>query len=368
MECVTALPTDGSRGPERSLGLPAPADLSVLSLLNLVLRSRRLIVALVGIAAVATVALVLSTRREYSSSAAFMPQSRRAAPNFSGIAAQLGIGLGVAEAGQAPQFYVDLLESREILSAVADSLYPDPKSGAAVSLPTLLRTQKPTPLETREVTLRALRGMVDASPNVRTGVIRLTVKSPSPEVSRLLAARLLEATNSFNLRTRQSQGAAERRFTERRLNEVRDSVRAAEDRLQDFLQRNRDYRNSPPLMFEHERLTNQLNSIRAVQTTIAQAYEQAKIEEVRDTPLITVIEQPSVAMRPDTRGGLRKLLLASFFAALLGLAITAFRSGLAGAERASEYQQFNELRQATVQDLRHPVRAFKEELTRRRRA
>jgi uncharacterized protein involved in exopolysaccharide biosynthesis len=34
---------------------------------------------------------------------------------------------------------------------------------------------------------------------------------------------------------------------------------------------------------------------------LAQAYEQARIEEVRDTPVITVIEAPMLPARPDPR-------------------------------------------------------------------
>jgi uncharacterized protein involved in exopolysaccharide biosynthesis len=363
---ASIVPTTHSEGapqPGNAPSLPAqPVEISLLSLANLALRSRRLVVALVAVAATLTIVTVLLTDRTYTSTAAFMPQGRRQAPSFSGLAAQLGIGLGMAEAGQSPQFYVDLIRSREILLGVMDTTYPWGPSRTPTPLPAILKMEGDSPIEVRENTIKALRAMIEPSANLRTGVIRISLRSPDPELSQRLAARLIESTNRFNLRTRQSQGAAERRFTEGRLAEVRDSVRAAEDRLQNFLLANRDYRNSPTLVFQHERLTNELALIRAVHTTISQAYEQAKIEEVRDTPVITTIEQPAVALRPDTRGGMRKLILAMFLAAVLGVILTGLRTGLVHASTAggSEYQQFDALRQATFNDLRHPLRAIRE--------
>src|SRR3712207_7894583 len=50
-------------------------------------------------------------------------------------------------------------------------------------------------------------------------------------------------------------------------------------------QRNRDYRNSPELTFQQERLSREVSRVQQLYGRLSEAYEQAKIEEVRDTPV-----------------------------------------------------------------------------------
>ena len=56
-------------------------------------------------------------------------------------------------------------------------------------------------------------------------------------------------------------------------------------------------------------------------TAIAQSYEQAKLEEVRDLPVITTISEPEIPVVPDHRGLLRKGLFGLIGGAAVGLAI-----------------------------------------------
>jgi len=136
----------------------------------------------------------------------------------------------------------------------------------------------------------------------RTGTVRLSVTTPYAALALRVNQRLLEAAEPVQSRQRQSQAAAERRFTEQRLDEVKQELSHAEDKLQAFLQRNRDYRDSPQLSFEQDRLAREVARQQQLYTSLSQAYEQAKIEEVRDTPVFTVVERPDLPIRPDHVG------------------------------------------------------------------
>ena len=46
-----------------------------------------------------------------------------------------------------------------------------------------------------------------------------------------------------------------------------------------------------------------------IYTSLAQAYEQAKIEEVRDTPVITVLQPPEIPVLPNSRRVVVKTVL-----------------------------------------------------------
>jgi uncharacterized protein involved in exopolysaccharide biosynthesis len=142
---------------------------------------------------------------------------------------------------------------------------------------------------------------VEVSVDQKAGLVRLQVTLHDARMSRDVAHELIAEVDSFNLRSRQGQASSERRFTEQRLSQALAESRQAQDALQAFLQRNRDFRASPQLSFEYDRLADNLALRQALYTTLAQAYEQARIEEVRDTPVITVVEAPMLPARPDSR-------------------------------------------------------------------
>jgi uncharacterized protein involved in exopolysaccharide biosynthesis len=132
-------------------------------------------------------------------------------------------------------------------------------------------------------------------------MVTVGVRTKSPYVSLAIARRLLEGLNNFNLITRQSQAREERRFTELRLSEARAALRTAEDNLQRFLQTNRTFSAAAALRLQQDRLQREVDLQQQVVASLAQQYEANRIREVRDTPVITVIEPPVLAVVPDPR-------------------------------------------------------------------
>jgi uncharacterized protein involved in exopolysaccharide biosynthesis len=332
-------------------------------LVNTILRYRLTIAAMaMGFAFIVGVVMLLS-RRHYTAVATFTPQSRRLPSTLSGLASQFGLSLPGAETNQSPAFYADLLGSREVLEGVVDSQYTIPVDGKEESgtLVDLFKSDGRTPALKREAAIRRLRQATEVATSIKTGVVQLKVRMRYPELARLVAERFLELVNSFNLRSRQSQASAERQFTEQRVAEVRLELKAAEDREQEFLQRNRDFRNSPELTFTHDRLAREVAMRQQIYTGLMQAYEQAKIEEVRDTPVITVIERPETPARPDPRGTVRKTFLALLLGGMIGVFLALWREFVRQADPAgrTEVDEFLQLRADLLSDLRHPLRAVR---------
>lgn len=352
---------------------PARPEISMLAAANVVLRHRRRIMALVvGTVALVSV-LVLLWPRSYTSDSIFMPQQRRSSSSLSGIASQLGISLPISDGAQSPAFYVDLLTSREILGGAVDTKYTYPdKDGRSVTrdLVEVYHTDGDTPALRRDAAIQKLKGDIAATAVQRTGVVTLGVTLRSPVLAQQVNAQLLGRINRFNMETRQSQASAERKFTERRVQDADSALLAAEDRLQAFLSRNRDYRNSPGLLFQFDRLQQDVTMRRTVYTTLSQLFEQARLEEVRDTPVITVVEQPEVPVRPDRRGLVVKALLAVLLALGCGIAWAFADEFLNGdqATHSSDLAEFHTLRREAVNDLLRPWRPFTASERRRQRA
>jgi uncharacterized protein involved in exopolysaccharide biosynthesis len=183
-----------------------------------------------------------------------------------------------------------------------------------------VQIEERSPEATLEKTVDELNGLMAVETSPRTGVVTLRVQTPWPEVSSLIAERLIAELNQFNLATRQSRAAAERRFTENRLAESRAELEAAEATYESFLKQNRQF-NSPELRFEEDRHRRNVQMRQEVVNSLATAFEQARVDEVRDTPVLTVVDHPRPATEPNARGTIRKAALAGVFGAMLGLVI-----------------------------------------------
>lgn len=123
----------------------------------------------------------------------------------------------------------------------------------------------------------------------------------------------------------------------------------AEEDLKGFLERNRQYESSPELRFQYERLQRQVSIKQEVFTTLRRQYEEARIQEVNDTPLITVIDRAVVPEKKSSPR--RKLIVIIAFVAggAVGWALALVRELIERARRreASEFAELTS-RWATV--------------------
>lgn len=334
-------------------------EFTLYDLINITLRHRRLIFMLPLTLTVAVVAFGLTRGRMYSASASFMPQtSENALSKLGGLAGQFGVNIGGGAPGQTPAFYANLLQSREILGPVVDSAYAvrGPDGAQRRTLVELFKITSGTPGARHDEAVLTLKKYIGVTIDFETGIVRLKVLSNSPELAQQIAQHMLNEVDAFNLRRRRAQAAAERIFIEERVRQLRDDLRAAEQERASFLEQNRDYRNSPQLFVKAEQLDREVSMRQAIFTNFSQAYEQAKIDEVRNTPLITVVERPEYPTSPERRRlamkGLVSLVSGGLFAVLLALVIEFFqRAKVQDPEGAA---RFAELRREVSSGLRRP--------------
>ena len=282
---------------------------TVPAAIALVLSRRRVLVGLPLLLAAITGTVTLMLPRHWSASGAFTPQAGTSRlGRLSGLAAELGVAVPIQDAGLQPGFYVDLLGSDALLRRVV--LAPlQVTRGDEVEMVSLADANGDDGVVGVENAVKTLRKWLSIRTNVKSGIVSLTVRTRDPGLSAAVAQQLLVEVDRFNRENRQGLAGAERRFIQERLLEARDSLLAADMRLLAFLEANRDIRNSPELGFERNRLERVSAERQQVVTALAQAYEEARIAEVRDTPLITVVQQPTIPAIPDPRFLLVKTLL-----------------------------------------------------------
>lgn len=341
-------------------------EVSLFALATILLRNRWRIFRWMLAGGLLAVLLVLFSPPKYVASASFIPQgtdiSRSGLANLAG---QFGLSLPTGNQTLSPDFYARLLTSRTLLRGVARDTLSVPEIGRrGVPFDSLFGIDEGSPAQRDERAVRQLLKMVSVSVGKSTGIVELSVATKWPSASLGIATALLNGLDEFNQRTRQSQAAAERRFVESRLAVARSDLRAAEDRLQNFLQTNREFGRSPELIFERDRLQRDVSLQQQVFTSLTQSLEEVRIREVRDTPVITVVEPPSVQGFPQSQKRILHILFGLFLGAFVG-ALLSFASEAVHRRKKEgdvEVEEFTDTLGEVKGRMMGPVRTLRERI------
>lgn len=315
-----------------------PADeISLLALGTLILRWRRVIVGLAGTGLLLGVIFGLTKPKLYVASATFLPQGAES-PN-SGLAAaasQFGIRVPTGGSTWGPAIYVQLLRSRTLLEPIAlDTLVVAEDAGRRAAVMELLEIADGPAARRLDLAVRRLSAMVTAEEARPINAVNVGVSSRWPSVSLAISERLVRGVNQFNLQTRKSQAASERQFVEARATDAERALREAEDHLQAHLQQNRIINPSSQTAMERDRRQRDVVRRQQLYTTLLENLEDARIREVRDTPVITLLAEPRLPILPEARGTITKGVLGALAGAAIGFLIALFAEGLARARRES---------------------------------
>ena len=297
---------------------PGSTAAEVHAVASRLLRHPRLMFGLPLVLCALAVVIGLVRPRSYSSSATFRPQSNEGnASKLAGLAAQFGVNVPLGSETESAEFYAELLRSREMQTRIVEAQYVCGEGGKAESgdLIACLGIDKGTRGRNVEEAVRRFKKDLKIGLSVKTNIVSFSVRARDSILATAIADTTLSLINQFNLERRQSNAKQERRFIEGRIAEVQDQSASLEGKLEQFLRTNREYRQSPQLTFAYERMQRELTERRQVSATLQQSLERARLDEVRDTPVITVLDRPAIPPRPDRR----LLLLRGVIGLALGL-------------------------------------------------
>jgi len=282
-----------------------------------------------------------------------------ASPGLSGLASQFGLG-GLRDPSESPLFYEQLLASRELLTRLLSSPFPDPRTDApadSAKLLALLRIRESDSARALETAIKQLRRKMRVTVDLKTNFVVLTVDARWSQLSADVANRAVSLVSAFNKEQRVSRARARRDFLETRVAAALNELRATEDSQRLFYERNRSWENSPALLVEERRVRRQVETANSLYLSLRQQYETARIDEVNNTPVITVVDQAVPPRRREwPRIGLM-LLAALVLGGALG-AITAAGRELADHWARSNPEQAALLRAAFARVTRDIARAW----------
>lgn len=297
-------------------------EISLVALATTVVRNLRTIL-IWSVAVGALVALKVAKKPVVYEATATIATGGGSAPQmtgFSALAGQLGLMASGSATPSSPDFYIMLMKSPVILSRVIQKTMVVPEKGPQpMTVAQVFQLKGKDSADLARRSMDVVKGLVVPGKQRNTGLVQVTVLSPWPSLSLGLVGAFVASFEDYNRETRQTQAAEERSFIERRMAEAMVDLREAEDRLQRFLAANREISPTSMLAFERDRLARAVALKQQVYTTLASSYEDARIREVRDTPVINVIEPPRVKPEPEKRERMKSILIGMAIGAFLGL-------------------------------------------------
>ena len=138
-------------------------------------------------------------------------------------------------------------------------------------------------------------GMIDIRQN--GSFYDLTISAPEALFARDFAIALIEELDDHQREYNRRKTSEARHFIEERIVSIEKELQGAEEALKNFRDRNRRIENSPALLLEQQRLSREVAVLTGVFTTLKQQLETTKIDEVKDSDYVVVLDPPEAPLR-----------------------------------------------------------------------
>jgi uncharacterized protein involved in exopolysaccharide biosynthesis len=207
-------------------------------------------------------------------------------------------GVNVGAEGSLIKLYPTIIKSEAVLKDVIYAKYKTEEHRDSVNLIQYWELKEKKPGGAYEDALTALRNGLDVSMDLKTSILTMSLETKEPRLSADIVNNVLDGLDKFILTKRTTSASEQRKFIEGRLVEVKKDLTNSEDALKDFRERNSQVR-SPQLLLEQGRLERDLQINNTLFIELKKQYELAKIEEVKNMPVINVLDRARAAVYKD---------------------------------------------------------------------
>lgn len=280
--------------------------------------------------------LLFLAKPYYESTVTILPEYGSKSSTLSGLS-ELASMAGVKVGEGAPtEIYQNLIFSESVLEPVVYAKYKTEEFEESVNLIEYFEIEPkeslPKNLQERQMFLEVFKDLTKS--RIKTDVERLTkiltitVTMPESKLSADVSNKIVESLDNY-IRTKRKSYATEQRFyIEKRIAQVRDSLTIAEEKLKSFREQNRVVAQSPQLLMEQGRLMRNVEIQQAVYVELNKQLEIARIDEIRDTPVLNVKEK---AAEPILKAGPKRmntLIIILFLSVLFSAWFFAFQNSI----------------------------------------
>jgi uncharacterized protein involved in exopolysaccharide biosynthesis len=262
--------------------------------------SRRPIAYFVGIATAISIIISILLPNYYKSTAVLLPETEKSKLSaLSGISDLASLaGLNVGEVSFV-KLYPKIIASEAVLKNVLYSKFYSRKLKDSVTLIQFWEIDEDTPALAYETSLRSFRDQLEVAMDAKTNIVSISLETKEPQFSADVVNKITSELDNF-IRTKRTTNASEqRKWIEARLSEVKNDLQRSENTLKDFRETNRRIVDSPNLLLDQERLIREVQINSALYVELKKQYEIVKIEEIKDIPIINVMDRGRPAARKE---------------------------------------------------------------------
>ena len=265
----------------------------------------------------------------YTSTAKIMSSStERSNSHALNLAAQFGVNLPTSSS-EPKWVYKEIIKSRTLAKVVLKRKFNTVQFGEGVSLLQILTFGLKEPKENLEIieikAVDKLLNMINISENIKTSIMTLSVNAKEPRLASEINKTFIEALDAHQRKYNKAQTSDTKQFIERRIIDTEKELISAEENLKVFMNRNRNIDNSPSLQLQKQRLDREVAVLTGVFTTLKQQLETTKIEEVKESDYVIVIDPPETPLLPSSPQKKRMVIFAGIFGMFIGVGITFIR-------------------------------------------
>jgi len=274
-----------------------------MNILSLLWQSRKFIGIVTGAVTVLAIIISLILPEYFKSTAVLLPDTDKsklgsAGGSLSSLAAMAGVN--VSGEVSVVRLYPNILKSESVLRTVIYSKYQTKEFSDSVNLIQYWKIKDKNPERDFEVALLNLRAGLDVGMDLKTGVLTMSIETEEPQLSADILNNTIRVADKFIRTQRNTNALEQRKWIEARLIEVKTDLSKAENTLKEFREKNRMVSGSPQLLLDQERLLREVQINATMYTELKKQYELVKIEEIRTTPIINVLDYGRAAAKKES--------------------------------------------------------------------
>jgi len=288
-------------------------------IISILWRSRKFIGIVTGGVTVLAIIISLLLPESFKSTAVLLPDTDKSKlaslGGMSDLAALAGINVG----GDVPlvKLYPTIIKSESVLKNVIYAKYRTKEYSDSVNLIQFWDIEEKDPERDYEAALLALRAALELSTDNKASTVTMAIETKEPQLSADILNNVIREVE-INIRTKRNTNASEqRKWIDARLVEVKADLSKAENALKIFREKNRMVSGSPHLVLEQERLMREMEINSTMYVELKKQYELAKIEEIRTTPIINVMDYARPAAKKE-HPKRTVIVIVSFLLAVIG--------------------------------------------------
>ena len=186
--------------------------------------------------------------------------------------------------------------------------------------------------------------------NKTESLYELKVSAFEPKLAADIARYVIEELDKHQRDYNSRKNTETRKFIDQQLIEAKKELEQSEEGLKEFREHNGNIVQSPSLQMQQQRLVRDVAVLTGVFTTLKQHFESAKIDEVKESDYIVILDSPEIPLFPTGTRKRNLVILAGVLGLALGIVLAFVRNYLNTAF-INESQKINEIKHVLKNNL-----------------